>query len=43
MKTLYLECGMGVHRAKIEYDDLSALAKKLGLSLDEVRKKLSEK
>ena len=32
--------GMGVHRAKLEYEDLSSLAKKQGLSLEELRKKL---
>ena len=32
--------GMGVTRRKAEYDDLAALADRLGLSLNEVRKAL---
>ncbi len=34
--------GMGVHRRKIEYDDLSSLAKKHGLSLNEMRGELNK-
>jgi len=40
MKTLYLECGMGVRKAKAEYDDLAALAEANDLSLEDIRREV---